>query len=367
MTGRAPLAAIAAWIDSTVTPLAAEKIAAAAAADRVLAEPLRAARDVPPRDRASRDGLAVRAEDVLGAGPYNPLAPRTGRAVAAGETLPEGTDTVVPPWGLHGERGEVIASVAVGEGVTRRGEEARAGDLLLPAGHRVAPSDLDALLASGVAEVRVVRKPRIAVIAATARPGEDTVGPLVRALARRDGAEAGPVAPAAGDWDAVDRAFRADGHDAILVIGGTGEGPGDRARAALAGAGEVAVPGVALVPGETAALGCVGERPVVLLPGAPAACRWAYELVAGAVVRRLGGRPTSLPHARRAAVARRKVVSTIGYAEVVPVRLGEDGSASPLPSARRLAWADRADGFVVVPEPSEGIPQGGALVVYLTP
>jgi molybdopterin biosynthesis enzyme len=66
-------------------------------------------------------------------------------------------------------------------------------------------------------------------------------------------------------------------------------------------------------------------------------------------------------------VARRKIVSTIGYAEVVPVRLGEDGSASPLPSARRLAWADRADGFVVVPEASEGIPQGGALVVYLTP
>jgi len=67
----------------------------------------------------------------------------------------------------------------------------------------------------------------------------------------------------------------------VLVMGGTGRGVDDHAAAALAAVGQLAVHGVALLPGETTGLGqTVGGVPVVLLPGAPAACLWSYELLA---------------------------------------------------------------------------------------
>jgi len=79
------------------------------------------------------------------------------------------------------------------------------------------------------------------------------------------------------------------GVDIALVIGGTGPGIDDHSAAALAEAGELAIYGLALRPGETTGLGrTVSGMPVVLLPGAPAACLWSYELFAGRAIRRLG-------------------------------------------------------------------------------
>jgi molybdopterin molybdotransferase len=107
--------------------------------------------------------------------------------------------------------------------------------------------------------------------------------------------------------------------------------------------------------------------PVLLLPGTPVACLWAYEFFAGRAIRRLGGRSPAWPFASRTATATRKIVSEIGMAEVVPVRQVNGDGAEPLPSfaAAGLRAVTEADGFVVVPEGSEGYQRGTTVTVYL--
>jgi molybdopterin molybdotransferase len=154
----------------------------------------------------------------------------------------------------------------------------------------------------------------------------------------------------------------------ILLIGGTGRGIDDHSAAALAEAGELAIHGIVLRPGETTGLGrTFGGVPVVLLPGAPVACLWSYELFAGRAIRRLGGRGPELPYRSREMITARKIVSPIGMTEICPVRCGAGDSVEPVPSFAEtgLMAAVGADGFVIVPEGIEGHPQGGRVTVYL--
>jgi molybdopterin molybdotransferase len=261
----------------------------------------------------------------------------------------------------------VIEPVAAGLNVRRRGEEARAGVLAFPAGHRLGAADVGALMALGAERIRVVRRPRVAIFAARVTVGEDANGPMLAALAQREGAVADPPIRLDRDWAGLRGSLAGQGPDMFVVTGGTGEGSSDRAAATLAEAGSIVFPGVALLPGETTAVGLVSGTPVALLPGEPAACRWGWELVAAPIVRRLGGRGPEPPYEVRTMRAARKFTSTIGYATVAPVRREGDEGVVPLAADRRLGWADRADGFTVFAEESEGCPEGAPLVVYLTP
>jgi molybdopterin molybdotransferase len=106
---------------------------------------------------------------------------------------------------------------------------------------------------------------------------------------------------------------------------------------------------------------------VFLLPGAPAACLWAYELIAGAAVRRQGGLPTALPFATGRFTAARKIVSSIGLVDVCPVMRAGGDRVEPVAAFAEagLGAALRADGFVLVPEGSEGYARDSTVLVYL--
>src|SRR5262249_3896683 len=142
----------------------------------------------------------------------------------------------------------------------------------------------------------------------------------------------------------------------------------DHAEAALAEAGELAIHGVALRPGETSGMGRTASGALAfLLPGTPVACLWSYELFAGRAIRRLGGRTAALPFPSRRMVVARKIVSEVGMTEVCPVKCLRDGTVRPIGSYPEmgLGVTARADGFVIVPEGSEGYAQGAPVSVYL--
>jgi molybdopterin molybdotransferase len=107
--------------------------------------------------------------------------------------------------------------------------------------------------------------------------------------------------------------------------------------------------------------------PVFLLAGAPVACLWAYEFFAGRALRRLGGRSPAFPFPSRRMTATRKIVSEIGMTEVVPVRCTNEDGVEPMASfaTAGLRAVTETDGFVVVPEGSEGYQKGSILTVYL--
>jgi molybdopterin molybdotransferase len=382
-TDRASVERALAWVDRQVPRLPAVEVALEDGLGRILATPLAAREDHPPRARAGEDGYAVRSSDTLGGSAYNPvllqlqgaahpLEPCGAVLLPAGAALPPGADALLgfEAAQASGPLVEAIAAVAEGTGVEPAGQQVRAGGQLAGAGHRLRAQDLALLAALGVERVQVVAQPRVRLVIAGPKPGSgaagDAHGPMLRALVARDGGrlEAGP--DDLGLRQALRHAGAGSLPDLVIATGRTGAGPDDDAPLALAEAGELVLHGVALRPGGSAAMGLAGGAPVVLLPGDPLACLFAYELLAGRAVRRLGGRDPGLPHATREGQLARKVVSAVGFVDVCQVRLAA-GLVEPLGVAEfgGLAAATRADGFVVVPAPLEGYAPGARVTVHL--
>lgn len=380
-----------AWIDALPAPLAPEDVRVVEAAGRVLARDHPASQDLPPFDRAAVDGLAVRAAETVGASTYNPCVLRllgataaltAGGAVqiSAGDPLPGGADAII---GLEqvefDERGNGITTepIAIGNGIERQGGQVARGNALLPAGRWLGAHDIGLLAAAGAGHVSVVGKPRVrcligqATIEAGKPParGEvhDANGPLLRALIERDGGLVLAQQTIGRDRAALRHALQVSDADIVLVAGGTGVGLGDHSAGALADAGELALHGFALRYAETAAMGRVAGVPVFLLPGAPLACLLSYEWFAGRAIRRLAGRASALPLPSRQMTTARKIVSEIGMTELTPVRCLRAQCVEPIATLAEagLKALAQADGFVLVPEMSEGYPQGAAVTVYL--
>jgi molybdopterin molybdotransferase len=362
-----------AWVNASTEPLDREYVPLPIARGRVLSEAIHAPAPIPGDDRAALDGFAVRASASLGASSYNPIRlPLI--CVVPGDALPAGTDAVVPLQlaAPHGEAYiEIVEAVAVGDNVEQQGAIATIGAMLVPAGTPLAARHIGLLKVAGLSGVSVARRPRVRIlIAKPSKVGasEDSNGCMVRAAVERDGGIVEECAAVDRDQMAIRATLVGSGADIALVIGGTGRGPDDHSAAALASAGELAIHGVALRPGETTVLGRTASGVlVVLLPGAPASCLWAYELFAGRAIRRLGGRAAELPYRSCEMLAARKIVSSLGMTEICPVRFVEGDAIEPLPSFAEIGLmaAVGADGFVIVPQGSEGFARGARTTVYL--
>jgi molybdopterin molybdotransferase len=313
-------------------PVAPRRMPAAEAVGHVLAEPILAARPVPATLVALREGWAVRAEETLGAGPYAPVPLALAPArVAPGDPLPEGSDAVLDPFEVEdGPVPQVLRPVAPGEGVRQPGEDIPAGACLRGAGERLAARDLPALAALGIAEV-ALRVPHLGLL-----------GPASPFLAALAGAEGAGVAPAPG--------AAAD----LLVI--TSAGPAWPGLAA-------SVQGLGARPGAMTGVGTLGGAPALLLPAGAEDAYAAWLLLLRPALRHLSGAPQPAP--RRARLAR-KVASTVGLAEIVPLRC-RDGLAEPLAVGALPLWAiPAADGVLVVPPAAEGY-EAGAEISVLPP
>jgi molybdopterin molybdotransferase len=362
-----------AWIDAAAKPLDREDVPLCIAQGRVLTGLIRSVGPIPGSDRAAVDGFAVQASASLGASAYNPVRlPLI--AVVPGDVLPAGTDAVVPLALAEPDDEtciEVIEPVAAGDNVEREGAVATIGATLVPAGRRLAAHHIGLLASARLSVVPVVRRPCVRMLVANptkSAAGEDSNGPMIRAAVERDGGVIGERVAVERDQAAIPAALVRPGTDIVLFIGGTGPGRDDHSATALAEVGELAIHGVALRPGETTGLGRVGNGvPVILLPGRPEACLWSYELFAGRAIRRLGGRSAEPPYRSREMITARKIVSALGTTEICPVRLAADDTVEPIPSFAEtgLMAAVAADGFVIVPQGSEGYAQGAPVTVYL--
>jgi molybdopterin molybdotransferase len=361
-----------AWIDSVVCRLGREDAPLHEAAGRILAEEVRAECPIPACDSASVDGFAVAAHETLGASSYYPLSLPLNE-VASGDALCGETDAVLPL-----DQGEldgaghvvIVEALAPGVNVDKQGTVAAAGGLLIPAAALLGPQQIGICAAAGISRLPVVRRPRVRILLPqrTQSGAADSNGPMLRSLIKRDGGIVSPCVAVGRSRSALAEALAPAGSDIVLIVGGTGPGRDDEAAPALAAAGELAIHGVALRPGETTGFGRIaGEAPVVLLPGSPPACLWSYELFAGRAIRQFGGRDPGLPYSSRLARTARKIVSSIGMTEICPVRCHPDGSVEPIVSFSEIGLmaAVNADGFVIVPETSEGYPSGAPVNVYL--
>jgi molybdopterin biosynthesis enzyme len=308
-----------------------------------------------------RDGVALSADATLDASPYAP-APLPGAPafVEVGDPLPAGADAVAPLEAveLRGATVRALAALAPGDGVLPYGGDATPGDVLGREGVRLRASDLAAMAAVGLAGDFHVCEPRVCVVTAS-RERHPVIRAIAEFLVQVVGAAGGVAATAPPDAGGLDSAIADAEQDVIILVGGSGSGRRDRGVTDLARLGSVAFHGVGLAPGETAAFGTIGQRPVLIVPGRRDAALAVWLTLGRRMLARLCD--YKIDDRGMPVVLARKITSTLGLAELVLV-MREAGGVVPVASGYLPPQAlARADGFILVPPDLEGFPEGATV------
>jgi molybdopterin molybdotransferase len=357
--------------------------------------------DLPPFASSAMDGFGVRAEDVADAAAVRPVALRlagrvvmgqppaarvssgTAVAVPTGGQVPDGADAVVPVEHCvaEGDRLLVLRGTAPGRHLRAAGEDVRAGEVLVPAGRRLAGPDLGLLAAAGCASVSVRPPARVAILSTgdeLVEPGADRGGARIydaNAFTLHGAVlDAGAVPVALGRVpddprklaDALVRV--APEVDLLVSSGGVSIGEHDPVKAAFAGRGLVEFLDVAMQPGRPQAFGTVGDRPYFGLPGNPVSVFVSFEAFVRPAMMRMMGRLERRP----------EVVATLegdvtGPPEKVRfarvrVRRHEDQWRAVPTGGRQsnlLATVSRANGLAVVPAGIDALRAGDRCRVLL--
>lgn len=358
-----PLAEVLAHVDSHVKPVTPSRRDISSALGLTLSEDIHVAQSLPAQAIALRDGYAVEADATRDASSYAPVVSPSPPFVNAGDALPSGTDAVLPQdvVAIQDATATILSPATIGDGVLPAGTDAGPMAPLFRSGHVMRHHDITILRAASVPAV-TVRVPRICIL--QSRQGNDRVLQAAATWMKHAVAAAGghPVSCAEGD---LAEALRDTKADAVIGIGGTGTGRYDNAVGLLADIGEVAFHGIAIAPGETAALGFVDGRPVLLSPGRLDAALACWLFVGDRILARLCGRPPD--DAGCIARLTRKVSSSLGITELIPVAC-KDEQAEPLGSTYlSLQVLARANGWISVPAQSEGYPAGASVAVRPLP
>lgn len=282
---------------------------------RVLAAPLLAGLDLPPWDNSAMDGYALRLADwqgeplpvsqrILAGDAPQALQPGTCARIFTGAPLPAGADCVEMQENtevLDDGRVRFLQALRLGRNIRPRGQEARAGEVILAAGTRLGPVELALAASLGVETLSVRRRPRVALLSTgdeLVEPGQP-LGPgqiynsnrrLLAAWLRRLGCEVHDAGILADDLQATRAALAGlTSVDLILSTGGVSVGEADFLGQALREAGELALWKLAIKPGKPLTCGHHQGVPVLGLPGNPASTLVTFGLLARPyLLRRLG-------------------------------------------------------------------------------
>jgi len=305
---------------STVQPLGGEPARLHEAASRTLTESLFATRDQPPFRSSAMDGYAVRSVD-LARGRFNVVGEAAaGRAyegplnedeavrIFTGAPVPPGADAVIPQERARrdGARVHIDEPARPGRNIREPAIDFAAGSVLIEAGTRLHARHVALLAAAGIASVNVRRKPRIALLATgseIATPGEaagpyqiyDSVTFGLSAVIDRWGGCPVRRAASRDDEAAVSTAIgEAIGNaDLAVIVGGASVGDYDIVKQALASRGlGILVPNVAVRPGKPTWFGTLERKPILGLPGNPAAAFVCATLFLRPLLHALLGRST---------------------------------------------------------------------------
>ncbi len=351
----------------------------------VLAEAVAAPGDLPPFTSSAMDGFAVRASDVAGAARDRPAALRvagavhmgrapkvsvgSGEAVAVptGAAVPEGADAVVPVEQTvrEADRVLVLTPVAPGRYVRLAGEDARAGEVLVPAGKRLLAGDIGLLASAGVASVRVRPRARVGILSTgdeLVEPG-DPIGPgripdanafTLHGCVLEAGAVPVPLGRIPDDARAIAEtlAAAADVVDVLVSSGGVSVGERDPVKAAFAGRGDVEFLEVAMQPGKPQAFGRVAGRPYFGLPGNPVSVFVSFEVFVRPALLRLMGRAAERPEVT--AILETDLTGPREKVQFARVRVHREGGRWLAAStgdrqSNLLATVARANGLAVIP------------------
>jgi len=374
---------------------------------RVTSEPIWARISSPHYHSSAMDGFAVRALATNGALPSRPVTLRIGpeaEYVDTGDPLPGWANAVIPIENVESldAQGKITkdirkpgsirlrATVPPWSHVRPLGEDIVATQLVLPAGHILRPADLGAVAASGYQEIKVARKPKVAIlptgtelvpIGSQLEPGDiiEYNSLVIAAKVKAMGGEPTRFPIIKDDFDliclSVEEAVR--DHDLVLLNAGSSAGAEDFSARVVEKLGQLLVHGVAVRPGHPVILGVIsndrGERsndvvPIIGVPGFPVSAALTVDIfVEPLMAKWLGRRLDELQ--TEPATLTRKIVSPPGDDDYVRVAVGKVGDrllAAPLSrGAGVITSLVQADGLAIIPRGAQGMEAGENVKVHL--
>ncbi|WP_099211310.1 molybdenum cofactor synthesis domain-containing protein [Thermococcus henrietii] len=376
-------------IDSFPLEPKVERVPLGEALGRVLAEDIVSPINVPPFDRATVDGYAVRAEDTFMASESEPvrlkvtgevnagdfpdfeLKPGESVYISTGAPLPKGADAVVQFEDVDRDGDEVIIYKPAypGLGVMKAGADIPAGKPLLKRGTRLGFKETALLSAVGLAEVPVFRKPKVAVISTgnelvlpgeELKPGQiyDINGRAIADAVRELGGEAVFLGIAKDDRESLNALIEkgVECCDIVLLSGGASGGIRDLTSSIIEELGEVKIHGIAIQPGKPTIIGLINGKPVFGLPGYPTSCLTNFTLLVAPLLRRLIGRESEVRKVKKKLA--HKVFSVKGRRQFLPVRIEGEKAVPILKGSGAVTSFIDADGFIEVPENVEILEAG---------
>ncbi len=312
--------------------LPSESVSLIKSLNRILAEGIRARENIPPFQKATMDGYAVRAQDTTGASEENPveleiiadlpagkvlksaLKEKCAIKIMTGAPLPEGADAVVMVEDTEKKGKKVLVKKAVkpGENIGEAGEDVKKDELIIPAGEKIRPPQMGMLASLGFSRVKVAKKPKVAVIATGSEivepgsrlsPGKirNANGYSLYALSLRAGADAKYLG-IAGDKKSELRAkiSQTKGFNLVLLSGGVSVGEYDLVKDQLKGFGvEQVFWQVRIKPGKPVFFGKKKNQLIFGLPGNPVSSMVTFYLfVRPALDKMLGKKQIGLKKGR---------------------------------------------------------------------
>jgi len=386
-------------------PVGVEQVFLSEALDRVLAEDIVAPMDVPPFDRSTVDGYAVKAVDTFGADEDRPVALKFCGQVAVGEPpsvvvergmtaeiatgapLPKGADAVVMVEYSIRRDGTIFVHrpVSEGENVMEAGSDIHKGETILKKGQRLASHEIGVLAALGLTEVSVYKRPRIAIISTGAEivepgkplpPGKiyDINAHTLSAAVLECGGEPINLGVISDESNQLEAAFKKalNSADAVITSGGVSVGPKDIIPQVLGTLGKpgVIISGMAVKPGKPTTIAVIDGKPVFSLPGHPTSSLLMFHMIVRPVICEMAGRTEETSQTVKA-VAATKMFPARGRRTFVMVNLTRDKTgkliASPVPTglSGAITTLAKADGFIEIEEKRQFINEGEEVTVYL--
>lgn len=383
----------------TVKLLGAESVKLEQSLGRVLAEDIRANRDQPPYAVSAMDGFALRSADVANAPAIleiiedikaGDMPTRTVHAgqcarIMTGAPVPQGADTVIrveDTQALSDTRVQINVTVKPNNDIRPRGEGMRNGEVVLSNGSEITPGAVGMLAMVKRSAVQVYCQPRVAILST----GDELEGlndpfdankiPDSNSYALMAQVQALGIQPVllgiARDKPEELRRYLQDGlkYDALLVSGGTSVGVHDYVRPTLEALGvQMKFWRVEMKPGHPMAFGVKDSAFVFGLPGNPVSSMVCFEEFVLPALRRMMGH-TRIHRRTLEARLTHEVKHKHSRTEFVRVMLNkeEGGYAATSAGAQGsgiLASMSKADGLMIVPSASKGMPAGSKATVQL--
>ncbi|MFA4647111.1 molybdopterin-binding protein [Pyrococcus kukulkanii] len=377
-------------------PIKVEEVDLANALGRIVAEDVYSPTDVPPFDRATVDGYAVRAEDTFMASEASPVNLKVVGEVHAGEVpsielgkgetvyistgamLPKNADAVIQFEDVERVNDEIIIQKPAypGLGVMKKGADIEKGKLLIKKGTKLTFKETALLSAVGIHKVRVFKRPRVAVISTgnevvlpgqELKPGQiyDINGRAITDAINELGGEGIFIGIAQDNRDSlkelIERAIEVA--DLIILSGGASGGMRDLTASVIEELGEVKVHGIAIQPGKPTIIGIVRGKPIFGLPGYPTSCLTNFTLLVAPLLLKSLGREGKVKKVK--AKLKHKVFSVKGRRQFLPVKLEGNIAVPILKGSGAVTSFIDADGFIEIPENVESLDEGEEVEITL--